>query len=225
MKFTYYGHACFLVEVAGKKLLFDPFISGNDLANDVEISGIECDYILLSHGHSDHVVDVFRIADNNDAQVIAMVEVANWVEKKGYKNTFAMNMGPVEMEFGQLRMLPGQHSSSLPDGSYGGSTAGFLIKSDEGSFYYAGDTCLTMEMKLLPYYAKLDYAIMPIGGHFTMNAEDAVIAAEFAEVSKVIGVHYNTWPPISIDTDKAQEAFKNTGRELLLPGIGETITV
>ncbi len=225
MNFTYYGHACFMVEVAGKKLLFDPFISGNDLADDIEIGSIECDYILLSHGHSDHIVDVFRIADNTEALVIGMLEVTNWVEKKGYKNTIGMNMGEMQMDWGTIRMVPAVHSNSMPDDSYGGMPAGFVIKTDEGSFYYTGDTSLTMDMQLIPRYGKMDFAVMPIGGHFTMNPDDAVIAAELSDVNKVIGVHYNTWPPIAIDTDKAQEAFKNAGRELLLPGIGETITV
>lgn len=225
MNFTYYGHACFMVEVAGKKLLFDPFISGNDLADDIEIGSIECDYILLSHGHSDHIVDVFRIADNTEALVIGMLEVTNWVEKKGYKNTIGMNMGEMQMDWGTIRMVPAVHSNSMPDDSYGGMPAGFVIKTDEGSFYYTGDTSLTMDMQLIPRYGKMDFAVMPIGGHFTMNPDDAVIAAELSDVNKVIGVHYNTWPPIAIDTDKAQEAFKNAGRELLLPSIGETITV
>lgn len=223
MKFTFYGHACFCVEIAGKKLLFDPFISGNDNAKDVDIDSIEADYILVSHGHGDHVGDLPAIAANTNAKVIAMVEVANWAEDQGCKDVMGMNMGPVDMDFGEVRMVVGHHSSSLPDGSYGGNPAGFVIKTEEGSFYYAGDTCLTFDMQLIPRFAKLDFAIMPIGGHFTMNASDAAIAAEFVDCKKVIGVHYDTWPPISVDTDKAKKAFTDAGRELLLPSIGETI--
>lgn len=225
MKFTYYGHACFMVETAGKKLLFDPFISGNDLAKDVDIDSIEADYILLSHGHGDHVADLPQVAKNTGAKVIAMVEVANWAETQGCKDVHAMNYGAVDMEFGTVRMVIAGHSSSLPDGSYAGNPAGFVISNDEGSFYYAGDTCLMMDMQLLPRFAKLDFAIMPIGGNFTMNPSDAIIAAEFAQVNKVIGVHYNTWPPISIDTDKAVADFNAAGRTLVLPQINETIDI
>lgn len=223
MKLTYYGHACFGVEIAGKKLLFDPFIAGNDLANDIEIGGIEADYILLSHGHGDHIADVFRMVDHTEAQVIAMLEVAGWVETQGYKNTMGMNLGEMKTDFGTVRMVPAAHSSSMPDGKYGGNPAGFVIKTEEGSFYYSGDTCLIMDMQLIPRYGKMDFAVMPIGGHFTMNPSDAVIAAEFAQCDRVVGVHYNTWPPIAIDTAEAQKIFKDAGRELLLPAIGETI--
>ncbi|MCB0700726.1 MAG: metal-dependent hydrolase [Chitinophagales bacterium] len=223
MKLTYYGHACFGVEIAGKKLLFDPFISGNDSAKDIEIGSIEADYILLSHGHGDHIADVFSIADSTDALVIGILEVTGWVEKQGYKNCIGMNLGEMSTDFGTVRMVPASHTSSMPDGSYGGNPAGFVIKTDEGNFYYSGDTCLTMDMQLIPRYGKMDFAVMPIGGHFTMNPSDAVIAAEFAQCDRVVGVHYNTWPPIAIDTAEAQKIFKDAGRELLLPAIGETI--
>ncbi len=225
MQFTYYGHACFSVVFGGKTLLFDPFISGNELAKDINPETIEADYILLSHGHGDHVADAADIAKRTGAQVIAMVEVAGWMEKQGVSNLHAMNYGAVDMEFGEVRMVIAGHSSSMPDGSYGGNPAGFIIKGEEGSFYYAGDTCLMMDMQLIPRYATLDFAIMPIGGNFTMNADDAVMAADFINCNKIIGVHYNTWPPISIDTEQAKQAFATTGKELLLPAIGEILTL
>ena len=225
MKFTFYGHACFTVEVAGKKLLFDPFISGNDGAKDIDINSIEADYILISHGHGDHIADLVTIANNTNATVIGMLEVTGWIENQGYKNCVGMNLGEMNTEFGTVRMVPAAHSSSMPDGSYGGNPAGFVVKTDEGSFYYTGDTCLIMDMQLIPYYGKMDFAVMPIGGHFTMNAADAVIAAEFAKCDRVVGVHYNTWPPVTIDTEDAKKRFEDAGRTLLLPAIGETITI
>lgn len=225
MKLTYYGHACFAVEVAGKKLLFDSFISGNPLAKDIDIQKIEADYILISHGHGDHIADLVTIAQNTGATVIGMVEVANWITAQGYDKVVGMNLGLMNTEFGSVRMVPAAHSSSLPDGSYGGNPAGFVVKTNEGNFHYTGDTCLVMDMQLIPGYAKLDFAIMPIGGHFTMDAADAVTAAEFIKCDKIVGVHYNTWPPVSIDTAKAAELFKEAGRELLLPAIGETISL
>ncbi len=225
MKFTFYGHACFAVEIAGKKLLFDPFISGNDSAKDIDINSIQADYILVSHGHGDHIADLVTIANNTNATVIGMLEVTGWIENQGYKNCVGMNLGEMNADFGTVRMVPAAHSSSMPDGSYGGNPVGFVVKTDEGSFYYTGDTCLIMDMQLIPRYGKMDFAIMPIGGHFTMNAADAVIAAEFADCDKVVGVHYNTWPPVTIDTGDAKKRFEDAGRTLLLPAIGETITI
>ncbi|MEZ5015419.1 MAG: metal-dependent hydrolase [Flavipsychrobacter sp.] len=225
MQLTYYGHACFSVVVGGKTLLFDPFISGNDKAQHVDIEQIKADYILQSHGHEDHIADLLPIAKRTGAKVVAMAEIAGWVQAQGYDNVHAMNYGAVDMEFGEVRMVIAGHSSSLPDGSNGGNPAGFVIKPDEGSFYYAGDTCLMMDMQLIPRFATIDFAVMPIGGNFTMNAADAIIASDFIKCDKIIGVHYDTWPPISIDKDKAKQAFTAAGKQLILPEIGETLTV
>lgn len=225
MKLTFYGQSCFMVETAGLKLLFDPFISGNDHAKHIDIKSIEADYILISHGHNDHIADLVTIAKNTGAMVIGMLEVTNWVEKQGYDKVTGMNLGPMKTPFGIVRMVPAAHSSSLPDGSYGGNPAGFVVTTTDGSFYYSGDTCLVMDMQLVPRYGNMSFAVMPIGGHFTMDVADAVIAAEMAQCSRVVGVHYNTWPPIAIDTEAAQQVFAAAGRELLLPGIGETITL
>ena len=225
MKFTYYGQSCFAIEVVGKKLLFDPFISGNPLAKDIDVNSIEADYILVSHGHGDHVADLAAIAKRTGATIFAMYEVANWAQKQGCEKVQGMNLGATETEFGQLRFVPAAHSAGLPDGGYGGVAAGIVLKTTEGNFYFAGDTCLSMEMQLVPRYAKLDFAIMPIGGYFTMDAEDAAIAAEFVQVNKVIGCHYDSFPPIKIDHDKAKQAFKDKGKELVLVEIGQTISL
>lgn len=224
MKFTYYGQACFAMEITGKKLLFDPFITGNPLVKDIDLKSIQADYILVSHGHGDHVGDLIAIAQNTQATIIAMPEVGKWITKNGYEKIHEMNYGAFMADFGEVRMVPAAHSSSMPDGGYGGNPAGFVIKTEEGNFYYAGDTCLIMDMQLIPkYYAKLDVAILPVGGNFTMNPADALIASDFVQCNKIIGVHFNTWPPITIDTTKAKELFKASGKELILPSIGETI--
>ncbi len=226
MRFTYYGQSCFMVEVAGKKLLFDPFITGNELAKDIDVNSLQADYILASHGHGDHVGDLLTIAKNTNATVICSPEVENWVNGKGYSHTIGMNMGLMKTEFGEVRMVIAGHSSSMPDGTYGGNPAGFVIKTAEGNFYYSGDTCLMLDMQLIPrYFAKLDFALLPIGGHFTMNAEDAVIAAGFIECDKIIGVHFDTFGYIKIDHDAAVQAFKAAGKELILPTIGKTIDI
>jgi len=223
MKFTFYGHACFSIETGGKKLLFDPFITGNELAKDIDINSIKADYILVSHGHGDHVGDLVAIAKNTGAMVIAAYEIVGWVQEQGVKNAHPMNFGTYSFEFGKLKFLPAWHSSAMPDGRYGGNPGGFLIEGAEGNFYYSGDTCLMMDMQLIPRYAKLDFAILPLGGNFTMDADDALKAAEFIQCKKIIGVHFDTFGYIKIDHQKTIDKFKADGRELLLPKIGETI--
>ena len=225
MKFTFYGHACFAIETEGKKLLFDPFISGNELAKDIDINKIEADYILVSHGHGDHVADLVAIAKRTGAQVIAAYEIVEWVQKQGITNVHPMNFGPATFEFGKVHFLPAWHSSCMPDGAYGGNPGGFLVHGREQKFYYSGDTCLMMDMQLIPTYAKLDFAILPVGGNFTMDVDDAIVAAGFIKCNKVIGVHFDTFGYIKIDHRQAKEKFKAAGKELILPEIGQTITM
>lgn len=223
MKFTYYGQSCFSIETEGKKLLFDPFITHNPLAKHIDIKSIAADYILVSHGHGDHVADLVAIASQTGAEVIAMVEVAAWASAQGLKKVTGINFGKASFGFGPLRTVWAVHSSANPDKSYGGNPAGFVLELEGKSIYFAGDTALTLEMKLLADLYKLDYAILPIGGHYTMDPDDALIATKYLECSQVIGVHYNTFPPIQIDTDEAIAKFKRENKTLLLPAIGETI--
>ncbi len=225
MKFTYYGHSCFAVETGGIKLLFDPFISGNELAKDIDVNKIEADFILASHAHFDHVADLVGIAMRTDAKVLGAYELVSWAGSQGVKNGHPMNFGSAHFDFGKLHFLPAAHSSSLPDGSYGGNPGGFLVHGKEHNFYYSGDTCVTMDMQLVPRYAKLDFAILPVGGNFTMDVEDALIAAEFIQCSKIIGVHFDTFGYIKINHQEAVDKFKAAGKELILPEIGETITL
>lgn len=225
MQFTYYGHACFMVETVGKKLLFDPFINGNPLMTGFDINTIQADYILVSHAHGDHIGDLMAIARNTGAKVIAMAEIADWITKQGYSNVHPMNYGPAQLGFGKVRMVPAMHSSSFPDGTYGGNPAGFIVTTEDGSFYYSGDTCLTMDMKLIPDYAGLYAAILPIGGNYTMDVEDALMASNFIQCDKVVGVHFDTWPPISIDRERAERLFEAAGKQLILPPLKETITL
>lgn len=226
MKFTYYGHACFAVEAGGKTLLFDPFISPNPLAKKIDVSEVAADFTLVSHGHGDHVADVVEIANRTGAKVIAPYEVGSWFENKGVKNVQSMNHGGgAKMDFGRVKLTSAIHSSSMPDGSYGGHPAGFVVESSDGNFYYSGDTALTLDMKLIGESTELRFAVFPIGDFFTMGIDDAVRAAEFVGVKKFVGVHYDTFPPIKLDHDAATRAAKAAGKELLLPGIGETIDI
>jgi L-ascorbate metabolism protein UlaG (beta-lactamase superfamily) len=226
MKLTFYGHASFLVEVNGKKLLFDPFITPNPAAKAVDINQIEADYIFISHGHGDHIADVVAIAKRTGALCVGAAEVAGWLGKQGIEKAHGMNHGgPITFDFGQVRGVNAIHSSSFPDGSYAGNPLGFVFNTTEGDFYYAGDTALTMDMQLIPRWAKLQFAVMPIGSNFTMDANDALMASDFVKCDKIVGVHYDTFPPIKIDTAQAQRIFTDAGKQLLLPAIGETINL
>lgn len=225
MKLTYYGQSCFSVEIEGKKLLFDPFISPNGLAKEIDINSIKTDYVLISHGHEDHIVDALPIAKNNDATIVSNYEIVSWFgAKHGYSKMHPMNHGGKwKFDFGTVRCTNAVHSSVLPDGTYGGNPVGFMVHGKEKTFYYAGDTALTMDMKLIPMWGKLDFALLPIGDNFTMGYEDAVIAAEFIECDKIIGIHYDTFPYIEIDSEAAKKAFEAKGKELILITVGDSI--
>ena len=226
MRLTYYGHACFSVVVDSKTLLFDPFITPNPLAAEIDVASVAADFILVSHGHGDHVADVAAIAGRTGATVIAPYEVGSWFEKQGVKNVQAMNHGgAATMNFGRVKLTSAIHSSSMPDGSYGGNPCGFVVESDDGNFYYSGDTALTLDMKLIAEQTQLRCAVLPIGDFFTMGVDDALRAAEFVGATKIVGVHYDTFPPIKLDREAARHAAKAAGKELFLPAIGETINL
>ncbi len=225
MNLTYYGHSCFGVEVNGKYLLFDPFISQNPLAKNIEIEKIPADYILISHAHGDHVFDVETIASRTNAKIISNYEIVSYYEKKGLKG-HGMNFGGIwQFDFGKVTYVLAVHSSQFPDGAFGGNPGGFIVESNEGNFYFAGDTALTMDMKLIGIRYKLDFALLPIGSNFTMDYFDAATCAEFIGCDKIIGIHYDTFPPIKIDHQKAIDEFGRNGKELLLMKIGETIAM
>jgi len=224
MKLTFFGHACFLVETAGQRLLFDPFISPNPLAKDIDVNQLEADYVLLTHGHGDHVADAESILRRTGSKLISNYEIVLWYGEKGITNAHPMNHGgSFQFPFGKVKYTHAVHSSVLPDGSYGGNPGGFVVENPEGGFYVSGDTALTYDIKLIGEFHQLDFAVLCIGDNFTMGPEDAAIAAEWAGVKRVVGVHYDTFPPIQIDHAEAIKAFANRGIELLLPAIGETI--
>lgn len=226
MRFTYYGQAGFGVEIKGRKILFDPFITKNPLAKNINIQSIKADYLFISHGHDDHVADALALAKQTNALCVGAAEVAKWFQKNGIKNVRPMNPGaPIQFDFGTVRGVNAIHSSSFPDGSYAGNPMGFVLTSDEGNFYFAGDTALTTDMQLVARFAKLNFSVLPIGGNYTMDVNDAIIAADFVQCNTVVGVHYNTFDLIKIDTEKAVADFKAAGKTLLLPDIGEMITL
>ena len=226
MKFTYYGHSCFGVRIKGKNIVFDPFILHNELAKDIQPDSIEADYIFLSHGHADHIADCISIAKRTGCKVVANWEIHEWLNKQGISNTHPMNTGGKwNFEVGTVKCVVAQHSSGLPDGSYGGNPMGFVFTSEEGNFYYSGDTALTLDMQLIPGWAKLNFAVLPIGDNFTMDIADAVKSADFIECNTIVGVHYDTFGFIKIDRKEAVASFQVSGKTLLLPAIGEPIDI
>jgi L-ascorbate metabolism protein UlaG (beta-lactamase superfamily) len=226
MKIKFLGHSCFQIELGGKTLLFDPFISSNPKASSIDVSSLRPDYILLTHGHEDHVADAEKIARQSDATMISSFEVASWYGSKGLKN-HPMNLGGKwKFDFGTVKYVQAVHSSVLPDGTHGGPSGGFVIWNEENCFYFAGDTALTMDMKLIPMLCpKLDFAILPIGDNFTMGFEDAAIAADFIQCNHVIGAHFDTFGYVEINHDAAIGHFKNNIKKLTIMNIGEEINI
>lgn len=227
MKATYYGHSSVGLETTKATLLFDPFISPNPAASHIVLEDLKPDYILISHAHEDHVADVAAIHQQSGAQVLAIVETAAWVERQGVSRDHIVEFnfgGTVHTDFGSVKMVYALHTNSTPDGQYGGVAVGYVIKADDKTIYFAGDTALTMEMKLLENM-DIDVAFLPIGGHYTMDVDDAVIAAQWINCKKVVGVHYNTFPPIQVDGEEAKRKFADAGITLHLPAIGESITL
>jgi len=223
MKVTYYGHSCFLVNLGDKSILFDPFISPNPLATNIDINSIKTDYILISHGHEDHLADAVTIAKKTNAKVLSNYEIISWIQNKGVKKAHPLNHGgKIELEFGYVKFVNAVHSSVLPDGSYGGNPGGFIIKSNKNCFYYAGDTALTYDMKLIGNLYNIDLAFLPIGDNFTMDIDDAVICSNFIKCNKIIGMHYDTFKLIEINKENAKKSFLNIGKSIDLFNIGET---
>lgn len=226
MKFTYYGHSAFSVEINGITVLFDPFISGNTLAGDIDVEALRADYIIISHGHFDHILDAVAIARRTSATVIANFEITTWFGNQGVTHLHTLNPGgKFRFDFGLVRCFIAQHSSSFPDGSYAGVACGFAIASEEGNFYYSGDTGLSLDMQLVRQTTTLDFAVLPVGDNLTMGLEEAMQAARLLDTSKVIGVHFDTFPQIEIDHQSAIELFRDSGFDLLLLSIGEVIEI
>ncbi|MDQ7916967.1 metal-dependent hydrolase [Mesonia sp. MT50] len=226
MKITFYGQNSLGLEINGKHIIVDPFISGNDLAKDkVDIQRLKADYILVTHAHQDHTLDVEAIAKNTGATIVSNFEIANHYEAKGFEVHPMNHGGSWEFDFGKVKYVNAIHTSSFPDGSYGGQPGGFVIEANEKCVYIAGDTALTMDMKLIPLCHQVDLAVFPIGDNFTMGVDDAVIASDFIECDKILGCHYDTFGFIEIDHQVAKEKFEMKKKELLLLEIGESIEI
>jgi len=226
MKITYLGHSSLSIETKDKTLLIDPFISGNELAKKIKIDKLQADYILITHAHQDHILDVEVIAKRTGATVISNFEIVTYFESKGIKGHPMNHGGKWTFDFGTVHYTNAVHSSSFPDGSYGGQPGGFVIETSHHRIYIAGDTALTYDMKLIPQViGELDLAILPIGDNFTMGVNEAIIASKFLGCNKVLGVHFDTFGYIKINHKEAFEKFANAKKELFLLPIGGNIKI
>jgi L-ascorbate metabolism protein UlaG (beta-lactamase superfamily) len=225
MKATYYGHSAIGINGDGIDILFDPFITPNKKAKDININLLNPDYIFLSHAHEDHVADMAAIQKKSKAEVVCIVETGPWVAEQGVpsEKITAINLGgSLKTSFGSAKMVYALHTNSTPEGNYAGLPVGYVLKINNKKIYFAGDTALTVEMQLLAD-EKLDWAFLPIGGFYTMDVQDAIRAAKLIDCKNIIGIHYNTFPPITIDEKEAIQKFADAGVNLHLLKIADTI--
>ncbi len=220
-KLTYLGHSAFYL--AGKKgcIVIDPFLSGNPLAQ-VKADDIKVDFVLITHGHVDHIGDGIEIAKLNNATIIAPFELANYCESKGAKVHPMHIGGSRNFPFGRVKLTIAHHGSAAPDGTYTGNPCGFLIEMDDKIFYHSGDTGLFYDMKLIGEMNSIDVTVLPIGDNFTMGIDDAVKAAEFLKPKMVIPMHYKTFDVIDVDPQVFVDKVKKVGIDSQILPIGKT---
>ena len=199
MKITWLGHGTWSLKIGDTKIVLDPFLDDSPSA-PVKAAQVDADYILVSHGHFDHVADVAQIAARCGSTLVAIYEITEWFKAKhGIESLEPMNRGGgIDLPFGRVTMTIAEHSSQMPDGSYGGEAAGFVIEAEEKRLYFACDTALFSDMKQIGEDG-LDLAVIPIGDRFTMGPGDSVKAAQYLNAKMVAPAHYNTWPPIEQD--------------------------
>jgi L-ascorbate metabolism protein UlaG (beta-lactamase superfamily) len=219
------GHGCWLVNTAGKTILIDPFLNDSPTA-PVKADEVKPDFVLVSHGHFDHVADAAAIVNRAEATLVANYEICEWLGKQGVKNAQPMNVGgAIDLPFGRVKMTIAHHSSVLPDGTDGGNPAGFLLTLADGKIYFACDTGLFYDMKLIGA-AGLEAAVVPIGDRFTMGPDDALEAVKLLKPKRAIPSHYNTWPPIAQDASAwAARVQAETKTEPIVVAPGGTITL
>lgn len=223
MKITFYGHACLGIQIEDLHILVDPFITGNPKASHIDINMLKADYILLTHAHQDHILDAEAIAKRTDAIIVSNYEIVTYFQNLGVEGHPMNHGGTWDFDFGSLKYVNAIHTSSFPDGKYGGQPGGFVLEGEHKNIYIAGDTALTFDMKLIPMQTKLDLAILPIGDNFTMGIADAILASDFVDCDKILGYHFDTFGYIEIDHEVAKKLFFDKNKDLMLLEIGESI--
>jgi L-ascorbate metabolism protein UlaG (beta-lactamase superfamily) len=236
MEIKFHGHSCFELSEGGATLLIDPFLKPNNPVAVASAEEVEPTHIALSHAHADHLADAIPLAKRTGAHCVAVVELANWLEAHGAESVSDPNLGgTVEFEWGRVKLVPAWHTNTAPGsgetpfsaetGTAIGTAAGLVVEIGGVTVYHAGDTCLFGDMKLIAERNPVDVALLPIGGHYTMDRHDAVLAAQLVGAGTVIPMHYDTFPPIETDSEafKADVESKTSSQVVLLkPGESHT---
>jgi L-ascorbate metabolism protein UlaG (beta-lactamase superfamily) len=226
LELTWLGHACWLLNTGIHRIVIDPFLNENPSAK-VKASEVDADFVMLTHGHFDHVADAAEIANRCDSLLIANYEIASWFSTQhGVKRTLGMNLGGAAvLPFARVKMTAALHSSQLPDGSYGGNPGGYVMELAGKRIYFAGDTALFSDMSLVKV-GGLDLAVLPIGDLFTMGPDDSIAAVKLLEPKRVLPSHFNTWPPISQDSNHwAEQVAAYTSSQPLVIEVGQSVTI
>ncbi|HKB52116.1 MAG TPA: metal-dependent hydrolase [Solirubrobacterales bacterium] len=237
MEIKFHGQSCFELSEGATTVLVDPFLKPNNPIAVATAEEVDPTHIAISHGHADHIADAVPVAKRTGAHCVAIVELAKWLEGQGVEEVSDPNFGgTVEFDWGYISLVPAWHTNTIPgseenpfSAEHGiaiGPAAGLLVKLGETTVYHAGDTCLFGDMKLIGQRSDIDVALLPIGGHYTMDRHDAVAAAEFVAARTVIPMHYDTFPAIETDSGafKSEVESKTSSRAVLLKP-GETHSV
>ena len=228
MKITYFGHSAFQIETTGATLLFDPFLTGNKHAEEAGIrpDDLAPDAIVLTHAHGDHWGDTLAIARRTGAQIVANFEITSYAQKHGHENVQPLNTGGAwAFPWGRLIQTYARHSSSFPDGTYGGNPNGFILHAEDRCLYNTGDTCPFAEMAWVGEDHDVDLLLMPIGDCFTMGPKDSVRAAKMIGPALTVPLHYNTFPLIEVDVDAWVGYMDDAGFATRVLGAGETLEI
>ena len=236
MEIKFHGHSCFELSDGEVRVLIDPFLKPNNPAAVASAEDVDPTHVVISHGHADHTADAARVAIRTGAECVAVVEIAKWLEELGVEKVHDPNLGgTVRFEWGWVKLVPAFHTSTLPGsaeapfspttGTVVGPAAGLLVNLGGVTVYHAGDTCLFSDMKLIAERNPVDVAMLPIGGHYTMDRHDGAVAAEFVGASTVIPMHFDTFPPIETDAEAFKaEVESKTSSSVVVLAPGESYT-